>query len=232
MKRKLDPRTVLLITFTVTLSGLVINQPILAHGLLALCGICLLDVQALRECILYTAVYAVIAVLMYYTAYIPAASAALMLVSLSYFAQKFIVAMMMMEFLKRKTSMPYIISAMQTMKFPRIAAIPLIVVFRYMPTLKEDCRHLRDSLKIRGISASGAELFLHPIRSLEYFIVPILFRSLRIAEELSASVLLRGIENYEHRTNIYPLRFGVLDAVYAFSALTAVGTLCWMQFKQ
>ena len=98
--------------------------------------------------------------------------------------QKFVIAVMMIEFLKRKTSMPYVISAMQTMKFPNAVAIPFIVILRYMPTLREDYGYLKDSLKIRGIRTSGIEFFIHPIRSLEFMIVPILFRSIRVAKEL------------------------------------------------
>ena len=137
---------------------------------------------------------------------------------------------MMIEFLKRKTSMPYIISAMQTMKFPNVIAIPFIVMYRYMPTLKEDYGHLKDSLKLRGIRTSGVQFFIHPIRSLEFMIVPILFRSIRVAEELSTSVLLRGIENYKNRTNIYPLKFTKIDAEYALFTVISVGVLCCLQF--
>ena len=137
---------------------------------------------------------------------------------------------MMIEFLKRKTSMPYVISAMQTMKFPNAVAIPFIVILRYMPTLREDYGYLKDSLKIRGIRTSGIEFFIHPIRSLEFMIVPILFRSIRVAEELSTSVLLRGIENYKNRTNIYPLKFTKIDAGYALFTVIAVSMLCYLQF--
>ena len=167
---------------------------------------------------------------MLYFYHIPNTTLALTIVSISYFVQKFVIAVMMIEFLKRKTSMPYVISAMQTMKFPNAVAIPFIVILRYMPTLREDYGYLKDSLKIRGIRTSGIEFFIHPIRSLEFMIVPILFRSIRVAEELSTSVLLRGIENYKNRTNIYPLKFTKIDAGYALFTVIAVSMLCYLQF--
>ena len=167
---------------------------------------------------------------MFYIYHIPNTTLALTIVSISYFVQKFVIAVMMIEFLKRKTSMPYVISAMQTMKFPNAVAIPFIVILRYMPTLREDYGYLKDSLKIRGIRTSGIEFFIHPIRSLEFMIVPILFRSIRVAEELSTSVLLRGIENYKNRTNIYPLKFTKIDVGYALFTVIAVSMLCYLQF--
>ena len=230
VKKELDPRTVLGIVFIFITLGLAINKPLSSHILLLICNIYLITSKAYRECVLYSVIYIIIAGLMFYIRYIPNNTVALTIVSISYFVQKFVIAMMMIEFLKRKTSMPYVISAMQTMKFPNAVAIPFIVILRYMPTLREDYGYLKDSLKIRGIRTSGIEFFIHPIRSLEFMIVPILFRSIRVAEELSTSVLLRGIENYKNRTNIYPLKFTKIDAGYALFTVIAVSMLCYLQF--
>lgn len=230
VKKELDPRTVLGIVFIFITLGLAINKPLSSHILLLFCNIYLITSKAYRECILYSVIYIIIAGLMFYIYHIPNTTLALTIVSISYFVQKFVIAVMMIEFLKRKTSMPYVISAMQTMKFPNAVAIPFIVILRYMPTLREDYGYLKDSLKIRGIRTSGIEFFIHPIHSLEFMIVPILFRSIRVAEELSTSVLLRGIENYKNRTNIYPLKFTKIDAGYALFTVIAVSMLCYLQF--
>ena len=230
VKKELDPRTVLGIVFIFITLGLAINKPLSSHILLLICNIYLITSKAYRECVLYSVIYIIIAGLMFYIYHIPNTTLALTIVSISYFVQKFVIAMMMIEFLKRKTSMSYVISAMQTMKFPNAVAILFIVILRYMPTLREDYGYLKDSLKIRGIKTSGIEFFIHPIRSLEFMIVPILFRSIRVAEELSTSVLLRGIENYKNRTNIYPLKFTKIDAGYALFTVIAVSMLCYLQF--
>lgn len=230
VKKELDPRTVLGIVFIFITLGIAINKPLSSHILLLICNIYLITSKAYRECVLYSVIYIIIAGLMFYIYHIPNTTLALTIVSISYFVQKFVIAVMMIEFLKRKTSMPYVISAMQTMKFPNAVAIPFIVILRYMPTLREDYGYLKDSLKIRGIRTSGIEFFIHPIRSLEFMIVPILFRSIRVAEELSTSVLLRGIENYKNRTNIYPLKFTKIDAGYALFTVIAVSMLCYLQF--
>jgi len=210
VKKELDPRTVLGIVFILVMLGLAINKPLPSHVLLIICNIYLLTAKAYCECVLYSVIYIIIAGLMFYIHHIPNTTVALTIVSISYL---------------------YVISAMQTMKFPNAIAIPFIVILRYMPTLKEDYRHLKDSLKIRGLRTSGVQFFIHPIRSLEFMIVPILFRSIRVAEELSTSVLLRGIENYKNRTNIYPLKFTKIDAAYALFTVIAVGAVSYLQFS-
>lgn len=230
-KKELDPRTVLGIVFTFIFLGLAINKPLSSHFLLMACNIYLITTKSYRESILYSTIYIVIAGLMFYIRYIPNNTVALTMVSLSYFVQKFSIAMMMITFLRKKTSISYVVSAMQTMRFPNVIAIPFIVIFRYMPTLKEDYKYLKDSLKIRGIRTSGVRFFIHPIQSIEFMIVPILFRSIRVAEELSDSVLLRGIENYKNRTNIYPLRFTRIDAGYVLFTVMVVSILFYLQFQ-
>ena len=163
VKKELDPRTVLGIVFIFITLGLAINKPLSSHILLLICNIYLITSKAYQECVLYSVIYIIIAGLMFYIYHIPNTTLALTIVSISYFVQKFVIAVMMIEFLKRKTSMPYVISAMQTMKFPNAVAIPFIVILRYMPTLREDYGYLKDSLKIRGIRTSGIEFFIHPI---------------------------------------------------------------------
>jgi len=230
LKEDLDPRTSLGITFNFILFGFIINKPLPSHVLFFISNLYLLSARAYKKCLLYICIYIITIILMFYIHNIPNSSFLLIIVSVNFIFQKFIIAMMMMTFLNQTTSMPYVISAMQTLKFPNILAIPLIVMFRYMPTLKEDYISLKDSLKIRGVSISPFHFFLHPIKILEFLIVPILFRSLNIAEELSKSVLLRGIENYRYRTNIYPCKFKKKDIIYIFFTTVVINVLIYLQF--
>jgi len=89
----IDPRTVLIIVFLCTFTGLAVNKPISSHLLLCICVLYALSAKAYKECMMYSFIYIVIAVLMYGIAYIPNTNLMLMIVSLSYIAQKFIIMM-------------------------------------------------------------------------------------------------------------------------------------------
>ncbi|WP_024466554.1 energy-coupling factor transporter transmembrane component T family protein [Treponema pedis] len=227
---QIDPRAGLLIVFLFAFTGLTVNKPLSSHVLVFFCALYAISVRAYKACIIYTLIYVIISSAMYFIAMIQNTAVILMIVSLSYITQKFIIMLMALAFLKKATSMPYLISAMQVLKFPNVFAIPFIVSLRYLPTIKEDYRCLKDSLKIRGISTSGIQFFIHPIRTLELLIVPILFRSVRAAEELSASALLRGIEEFKQRTNLYPLKFKRTDYVYTASAIIVAVAVYFLQF--
>ena len=87
-----------------------------------------------------------------------------------------------------------LIAALNKMKIPRAATLSLTVLFRFMPTLAEEYRHIRESQKIRGIGASAAGILCHPFLTAECILVPMLIRASKVADELSASVQVRGMK--------------------------------------
>jgi energy-coupling factor transport system permease protein len=87
-----------------------------------------------------------------------------------------------------------LIAALNKMKIPRAATLSLTVMFRFMPTLSAEYRRIRESQKIRGIGASFLTVLCHPIQTAECILVPMLIRTSKTADELSASVQVRGMK--------------------------------------
>ena len=87
-----------------------------------------------------------------------------------------------------------LIAALNKMKIPRAATLSLTVMFRFMPTLSAEYRNIRESQKIRGIGASFFTVLRHPIQTAECILVPMLIRTSKTADELSASVQVRGMK--------------------------------------
>ena len=87
-----------------------------------------------------------------------------------------------------------LIAALNKMKIPRAATLSLTVLLRFMPTLAEEYRHIRESQKIRGIGSSAVSILCHPFMTAECILVPVLIRTSKVADELSASVQVRGMK--------------------------------------
>ncbi len=98
------------------------------------------------------------------------------------------------------------IETLERLRLPRQIVIPFAVMLRYLPTVKLEMHCIRDSLKIRGIDYSLFAFLKSPVRWMEYMLVPILMRSVRLADELSATAMVRGIENNAKRAWIYGVR--------------------------
>lgn len=228
---RLDPRTVLYVVALLSVSALFMNKPMTAHLICIFAGIFLIAIKAYRGVFCYGSLYGIIALLMAYTERLDNTTVMLIIISLSYFAQKFIVLIMMGTFLIRATSMSYVLVALQKMKTPDIILIPFMVAMRFFPFIKKDYRCLKDSLKLRKVPVTPLQFFLHPLRTSEYMIVPILFRSLKTADDLSASALLRGIERSDQKTSLYELHFSWLDLIVSLGTTIVIGALLCLQIQ-
>ena len=110
------------------------------------------------------------------------------------------------------TTVSEFIAAMERIHLSDKIIIPLSVVFRFFPTIKEEMR-------MRGINLCG-----DPVKMLEYRLVPLMISITKIGEELSASALIRGLDSSGKRTNICKIGFKLLDALLIiYSSLLFLG---------
>lgn len=116
-------------------------------------------------------------------------------------------------FLLLTTSPAQFTAAMVWARLPRCVIIPMTVVFRFIPALGQEYRSIMDAMQLRGIAPGFWNLLAHPIRSSEYMVVPLLASSTRLADDLSASGLLRGLGANPHPTSAEPLRFSWPDVL-------------------
>ena len=62
--------------------------------------------------------------------------------------------------------------------------------------------------------------------TLEYAIVPMVFRSLKIADELASSAIVRGIESPYKKDSYYITRLTVKDALLVISSIIIAVICC------
>jgi len=94
-----------------------------------------------------------------------------------------------------------LISALQNMRVPKGVIISLAVAFRFMPTVRHEFWYIKNTMKLRGVSLNWKNLLRHPLKTMEYSLVPLLMRSMKIAEDLAASALTRGLDRENRRTS-------------------------------
>lgn len=113
-------------------------------------------------------------------------------------------------------------TALQNMHFPKGAIITLAVVFRYLPTVSDEFRSIKNTMKLRGVGLTFKYIILHPIKTGEYAIVPLIIRSMKIADELAASAMTRGLDLETKRTSYREIRLRLKDFVAAGIVVIAV----------
>ncbi|MFD4365870.1 energy-coupling factor transporter transmembrane component T [Rhodococcus sp. NPDC058521] len=110
------------------------------------------------------------------------------------------------------TSPTALTAALRVARIPRALTVTTAVMLRFIPTIVTEARAVYDAMRLRGLGGRLGML-RHPIRSVEYFTVPLIASTLRVAEDLSAAALLRGLGSHTTPTTMHPPRFGRADVV-------------------
>ncbi len=129
--------------------------------------------------------------------------------------RKFLPCFILGKWILTKTEVSEFVAVMWKMHLPQTAIIPLSVVFRYFPTIKEEWSSIRAAMKMRGIHVS-----------LEHIMVPLLMSAVNVSEELSAAALCRGLDSPKTHTCLVQVGFHRCDVlVWCITGILAIGAI-------
>ena len=137
---------------------------------------------------------------------------------IAFIIQRIIPFLMLAIAIKERKNISEITTALGRCRLPKGIIISMTVMLRYFPSMKNDFLMIIEAMKLKGIDTSWRGILFHPLRMLEFVIVPMLFRSLRTSEELSCAVLVKGIENQGQRSSYFDVRIKGIDVVFSSSA--------------
>lgn len=110
------------------------------------------------------------------------------------------------------TNISSLMASMEKLKLPKVIIIPFVVMFRYIPVLKDEYSHIKNAMKIRGIEF-GFKSLKTPSLTLEYLLVPLLFSTSNIAEELSQAAFSKGISIDGKKERYFETHFTIYDVL-------------------
>ena len=92
-------------------------------------------------------------------------------------------------------------------RLPSSLILAIAVTCRFIPTLDGEYGRIREAMRVRGIRGGVMAFATRPIRQVEYILLPLATRATRLADELAASAMTRGIESPVRREYaLSPLR--------------------------
>ncbi len=142
-----------------------------------------------------------------------------------FFVLKFAPGVLLILVLAQTEDVTRFIQALERLRLPRMLTLPLAVAMRFVPSLSYELTCIKDATRLRGLQPSVAGFYRHPMLTLEYLLVPLLMRSIKIADELSASALTRGIDASGVRTRYAALDFTRRDAAAAAISVVVVSVI-------
>ncbi len=212
MRVALDPRTKLFMIFVVSFIVLVSAVTPLEWGIkIAITAIPILLLifeGRFLSALTFALFYGVALILLFY--FISEESegvVSMLLIGYCGIAAQFLPAMIMAWYGLHTTKIGEFMTAMGKMHIPNCITIPLAVVFRFFPTIKEEYGYIRDAMKMRGISFGRGSL----IKMVEYRLIPLLFSCMTISDELSQSAVTRGLGAPVKRSSAIELKLRFRD---------------------
>ncbi len=130
---------------------------------------------------------------------------------------KILPGMSMFSFLIVTTTVSEFVAAMDGLHISKKFTIPVSVMFRFFPTIREEYAAIRDAMRLREVGS-----WRNPLEMLEYRMVPLLTGLVSIGNELSASALTRGLNAPTPRTNMCPTGFHWQDIIVFVFCLAVV----------
>lgn len=130
---------------------------------------------------------------------------------------KFIVPIMA-AYLTFKIPSGKLIAVFQKSAIPQNVLLILVVIIRFIPTISGELKTIKETMRVRGFTGNIFKIISHPLRTMEYVVVPLIFRSIKVGDELAAASIVRGIENPGKKQSYYKTSMSKTDlAILAIS---------------
>lgn len=222
---KLDPRTKLLLLFMITtLMFSTSNEGVMNYVkpmLSVLPFALLLSERKWKTAAKYLVLYIICFALERLALTCLSGMVSFLLLALTSIMTRFAPGIMTGAYLVASTSVSEFIAAMERMHLSEKIVIPMSVIFRFLPTMKEEYQAISDAMRMRGIRFGGKS----PLLMIEYRLVPFMVSVVKIGDELSAAALTRGLGAPVRRTNICRIGFHAQDVIFI-----AVCLVCFVLF--
>lgn len=111
------------------------------------------------------------------------------------------------------TKVSEFLAAMNRIHAPKSLVVPLAVMLRYMPTIREDWHSIKDAMQMRDVSPTLKGFLKNPVMTAECVYVPLLMSASKAADDLSIASVTRGIENPAPRTCLVQIGFRAPDVL-------------------
>lgn len=125
------------------------------------------------------------------------------------------------------TKISEFMAAMNCMHVPQGLSISIAVMMRFFPTLAEEYRFIRDAMKMRGIQFGGGKA----TKMITYRLIPLMFSSISIGDELSAAAVTRGLGAPVKRTNVCEIGFHIRDFLIIAVMGVVTGLYIWLSLR-
>ena len=100
-----------------------------------------------------------------------------------------------------------IMSSLRKIGIPNNFNLSVATGLRFMSEMEIRIKEIRNGMKVRGLKIS----LLHPVRSFELYLIPLMYKCLHVSETLTSSIISKGAEYEIEKTSYNSTKYSVFD---------------------
>lgn len=102
-----------------------------------------------------------------------------------------------------------IMSSLRKIGIPNNFNLSVATGLRFMGEMNIRLKEIRNGMKVRGLKIS----LLHPVRSFELYLIPLMYKCLHVSETLTSSIISKGAEYNMEKTSYTPTKYNIFDLI-------------------
>lgn len=217
----LDPRTKILLMAYMSLALMFFGKDLLLVSLLATIPLCLLiHNKQFKIALVYGGlfIFGILCAIFHINWMLHPVLNAIVILLIALVVRLF-PAFLLGYYIIESTSVRDFIAAMKKWHLSEKFIIPVSVVFRFLPTIREESISIKRAMKMRNIQFGNMQFWKNPGLYLEYRVVPLMISIAKIGEELSAAAITRGLVVGAERSSISVIKFNIYDLIVLIMCL-------------
>ncbi len=109
--------------------------------------------------------------------------------------RSFFPVIMCVVLIYKTTQVSQVVATFTKMKVSKGATIAIAIAIRYIPSLAEEWRHIKEAMWVRRATVGIHNPIVRLSKCIECYLVPLLISAIKTSDELSAAAITRGIDS-------------------------------------
>lgn len=102
-----------------------------------------------------------------------------------------------------------IMSSLRKIGIPNNFNLSVATGLRFMGEMNIRLKEIRNGMKVRGLKIN----LLHPVRSFELYLIPLMYKCLHVSETLTSSIISKGAEYNTEKTSYTSTKYNIFDLI-------------------
>jgi energy-coupling factor transport system permease protein len=118
-----------------------------------------------------------------------------------------------------------LVRALQAVRLPGFLVLSIMLIWRFMPLMQQEVQRIIEANQLRGVN-----LARQPRQWFPGLLIPLIFRMVSYADEVTIGLETRGYDPIAPRSNSQPLKWQSADTLFIIGTVVLLGTVGYIEW--